>query len=72
VVLHIAGGEDNAPALRLYERFGFLRVRSGTSFHTPDRYMYILGDIAYALGHTVWKGDNIEHIDPQGGDYCVG
>jgi GNAT superfamily N-acetyltransferase len=72
VVLHIAGGEDNAPALRLYERFGFLRVRSGTSFHKPDRYMYILGDIAFALDHTVWKGDSIEHIDPHEEDYIVG
>ena len=68
VVLHIAGGEENAPALRLYERFGFLRIKSGTSFHKPDRYMYVLGDIAYALGHTMWKGENIEHIDPHESD----
>ena len=68
VVLHIAGGEENAPALRLYERFGFLRIKSGTSFHKPDRYMYVLGDIEYALGHTMWKGENIEHIDPHEND----
>mmetsp|Transcript_15417 Transcript_15417/g.29068 ORF Transcript_15417/g.29068 Transcript_15417/m.29068 type:complete len:332 (-) Transcript_15417:140-1135(-) len=62
VVLHIAGGEENIPAVKLYERFGFLPIRQGTVFHKPDKYMYVLGDIRYALGHTMWKGKKIEPV----------
>jgi RimJ/RimL family protein N-acetyltransferase len=62
VVLHIAGGEENIPAVKLYERFGFLPIQQGTVFHKPDKYMYVLGDIRYALGHTRWTGQTIEAV----------
>jgi predicted GNAT family N-acyltransferase len=62
VILHVAGGEQNVPAVKLYERFGFLAIQQGTVFHKPDKYMYVLGDIRFALCNTSWKGETIEPI----------
>lgn len=53
-ILHVAGGEDNIPAVRLYRHFGFLPVVQGTMFHKPDRDMYVLGNIATTLEGLAW------------------
>lgn len=66
VLLHIAGGEENIPALRLYNSFGFLKLRSGTAFHKPDRFLYVLGDIKYSLSHLLWKDDTVSHDEDTG------
>eukprot|EP00978_Attheya_sp_CCMP212_P017817 scaffold48006_cov51-Attheya_sp.AAC.1 len=66
VILHVAGGADNIPAVRLYERFGFHPVRQGTLFHKPDRYIYVLGDIARSLGGITWKGGALEATNTLG------
>jgi ribosomal protein S18 acetylase RimI-like enzyme len=66
VILHVAGGADNVSAVRLYERFGFHPVRQGTLFHKPDRFMYVLGDIARSLNGVKWEAGglcNVEHKD---------
>lgn len=62
VVLHVAGGDENLPAVKLYERFGFLPIQQGTAFQKPDKYMYVLGDIRYALRHTMWTGETTESL----------
>mmetsp|Transcript_306 Transcript_306/g.518 ORF Transcript_306/g.518 Transcript_306/m.518 type:complete len:364 (-) Transcript_306:14-1105(-) len=60
VILHVAGGAENIPAVRLYERFGFHPVPQGTLFHKPDRYIYVLGDIARSLGGITWNEGALE------------
>ncbi len=57
-VLHVAGGEENLPAVRLYRHFGFLPVTQGTMFQKPDRDMYVLGNIGRTLEGIAW-GDTL-------------
>lgn len=54
-VLHVAGGDDNIPAVRLYRHFGFLPVSQGGMFQKPDRDLYILGDIGRSLEDLAWR-----------------
>ncbi len=63
VLLHVAGGEENVPAVRLYEKFGFHPVRQNTIFHKPDRFMYVLGDISSSLGGVTWKQGVLESVN---------
>lgn len=53
VVLHIAGGLENVPAVRIYERFGF--VPAPGIFHKPDKDIYVLGNIGQALQSLLWS-----------------
>ncbi len=55
VILHVAGGKENVPAVRLYRRFGFLSVKGGTLFKKPNRDLYVLGDISRSLGGLSWE-----------------
>lgn len=54
VVLHVAGGSDNLPALRLYAKFGFLNVPRGTAFNEPDRDLFVLGNVGRSLRRLHW------------------
>jgi len=72
VILHVAGGDDNVPAVKLYERFGFHPVRQGTVFHKPNRYMYVLGDIARSLGGITLKGGVLETTGIHGDELVEG
>lgn len=53
-ILHVAGGGVNVPAIKLYEKFGFLGVNMSTMFDKPDRDLYILGDIKSSLEELAW------------------
>lgn len=53
-ILHIAGGSNNVPALKLYEKFGFVPIKTDTMFEKPDRDLYILGDISSSLENLAW------------------
>jgi GNAT superfamily N-acetyltransferase len=53
-ILHVAGGGFNVPAIKLYEKFGFLGVNTDTMFDKPDRDLYILGDIKSSLEELAW------------------
>jgi len=53
-VLHVAGGELNVPALRLYRKFGFMAVGE-RSFHKPNKNMFILPHIGQTLGAMNWQ-----------------
>lgn len=55
MILHVAGGEENIPALRLYDRFGFLPVPQGTVFHKPDKDLYVLGNVGQSLRRLCWS-----------------
>ena len=50
-ILHVAGGYSNVPAVKLYQRFGFVGVRAGDGgiFNKPDRDLFVLGNIGTAL-----------------------
>jgi len=54
MILHIAGGKRNIPALRLYEKFGFLPVPQGTVFRKPDKDLYVLGHVGQSLQRLCW------------------
>jgi len=54
-ILHVAGGEENVPAVRLYRRFGFLPVARDTLYNKPDRDLYVLGDIGNSLDALAWN-----------------
>lgn len=54
MVLHVAGGRENVPALRLYEKFGFLPVPQGTIFHKPDRDLFVLGHVGESMKRLCW------------------
>jgi hypothetical protein len=45
VILHVAGGEENVPAVRMYRRFGFLPVRMTLKGEVGDE-----GDTANCVG----------------------
>ena len=58
VILHVAGGHSNVPAVRLYERFGFIEVKAGQlggPFNKPDRDLFVLGNIGTALQSLSWS-----------------
>jgi len=46
-ILHVAGGKNNIPALKLYDRFGFLPASH--LFKKPNKDLYVLGDIGHSL-----------------------
>ena len=54
MILHVAGGKENVPAQRLYEKFGFIEVPEGTVFDKPDRDLFILGHVAESLQQLCW------------------
>jgi hypothetical protein len=56
-ILHVAGGYSNVPAVKLYQRFGFVGVPAGDGgiFNTPDRDLFVLGNIGVALQSLSWK-----------------
>ncbi|CAB9502439.1 expressed unknown protein [Seminavis robusta] len=54
MILHVAGGHENVPALRLYEKFGFLPVPQGTVFHKPDKDLFVLGHVGESLQRLCW------------------
>lgn len=58
-ILHVAGGNSNIPAVRLYKRFGFLSVKAGEDddgvFHKPNRDLFVLGNIGNALQSLSWS-----------------
>lgn len=57
-ILHVAGGHSNVPAVKLYQRFGFVGVRAGDGgiFNKPDRDLFVLGNIGTALQSLYWSG----------------
>lgn len=57
-ILHVAGGHSNVPAVKLYQRFGFVGVRAGDGgiFKKPDRDLFVLGNIGTALQSLHWSG----------------
>ena len=57
-ILHVAGGYSNVPAVKLYQRFGFVGVRAGDGgiFNKPDRDLFVLGNIGTALQSLYWSG----------------
>jgi len=55
MILHVAGGKENIPALRLYEKFGFLPVPRETVFHKPDKDLYVLGHVGQSLRRLCWS-----------------
>ncbi len=60
VILHVAGGKENVPAVRLYRRFGFLSIKGGTLFDKPNRDLYVLSDISRSLDGLSWE-ETLEH-----------
>ncbi len=52
-VLHVSGGKQNIPAVRLYEKLGFQPV-SADHFHLPNNNMYMLLNITQSLMRTDW------------------
>ena len=54
MILHVAGGKENIPALRLYDKFGFLPVPQGTVFGKPDKDLYVLGHVGQSLQRLCW------------------
>jgi len=54
MILHVAGGMENVPALRLYEKFGFMPVPQGTVFHKPDKDLMVLGNVHQSLQLLCW------------------
>jgi len=54
MILHVAGGKENIPALRLYDKFGFLPVPQGTVFEKPDKDLYVLGHVGQSLQRLCW------------------
>ena len=56
VILHVAGGNQNVPALRLYSKLGFIKVPQDTIFHKPDRDLFVLGHIKESLQSFYWSG----------------
>jgi hypothetical protein len=53
-VLHIAGGLQNSPAVRLYEKFGFVAAPSSV-FQQPNKHLFVLVDIRQTLEATDWR-----------------
>jgi len=55
-ILHVAGGYSNVPAVKLYQRFGFVGVPAGDGgmFNKPDRDLFVLGNIGTALQSLSW------------------
>ena len=56
-ILHVAGGYSNVPAVKLYQRFGFVGVPVGYGglFNKPDRDLFVLGNIGAALQSLSWN-----------------
>ena len=56
-ILHVAGGYSNVPAVKLYQRFGFVGVPAGDGgiFNKPDRDLFVLGNIGAALQSLHWN-----------------
>lgn len=54
MILHVAGGPENVPALKLYEKFGFLPVPQGTVFEKPDKDLFVLGHVGESLQRLCW------------------
>lgn len=56
-ILHVAGGYSNVPAVKLYQRFGFVGVPAGDGgiFNKPDRDLFVLGNIGTALQSLHWS-----------------
>ena len=56
-ILHVAGGYSNVPAVKLYQRFGFVGVPAGDGgiFNKPDRDLFDLGNIDTALQSLHWS-----------------
>ena len=57
-ILHIAGSTQNTPAMKLYERFGFVALpkhEEGGPFDKPDGDLWILGDIGGSLETGPWE-----------------
>lgn len=56
-ILHVAGGYSNVPAVKLYQRFGFVGVPAGNGgiFNKPDRDLFVLGNIGTALQSLHWS-----------------
>jgi len=55
-ILHVAGGYSNVPAVKLYQRFGFVGVPAGDGgiFNKPDRDLFVLGNIGASLKSLHW------------------
>jgi hypothetical protein len=53
-ILHLAGGDQNVGALRLYTRFGFHRVRQD-ALKAPNRNVFVLPNIAAVLSRLDWR-----------------
>ena len=54
MILHVAGGKENVPAQRLYDKFGFVEVPQGTVFHKPDGDLFVLGHVGESLQQLCW------------------
>lgn len=54
MILHVAGGKENLPALRLYDKFGFVSVPQGTVFQKPDKDVFVLGHVGESLQRLYW------------------
>jgi len=54
MILHVAGGTENVPARRLYDKFGFTEVPQGTYFQKPDRDLFVLGHVGESLQQLCW------------------
>lgn len=52
-VLHVAGGKNNVPAIKLYERFGFREMSN--HFKVPNDNLYVLLDINQSLKNVHWR-----------------
>jgi hypothetical protein len=49
-----AGGNQNVPAIRLYERFGFTSTEK-SQFNAPNDNLFVLWDIHNSLQSIDWK-----------------
>jgi GNAT superfamily N-acetyltransferase len=61
MILHVAGGQENVPALKLYHRFGFLPVphdhhqgSTGNVFRKPNKDLFLLGHVGKSLQRFCW------------------
>ena len=55
MILHVAGGQENVPALKLYDKFGFLPVPQSTGvFRKPNKDLFLLGHVGRSLQKFCW------------------
>jgi ribosomal protein S18 acetylase RimI-like enzyme len=52
-MLHVAGGLQNVPAVRLYRKFGFVPVSEEVQ-SAPEN-LFVLSDIRQSLEHIDWQ-----------------